>query len=62
MVYGMTETNLCPLRPEIWECSTHKGGAAALPHYGERRPFLSALHDGQYLAKKGMGYLNSVSV
>src|SRR5271163_933876 len=33
MVYCMTETNLCPSRPEIWECSTNKGSAAALPRY-----------------------------
>ena len=32
------------------------------PGHRERRPFLLALHDGQYLAKKGMEYLNSVSV
>jgi hypothetical protein len=29
----MTETNLWPPRPEIWECSTNKGSAAALPLY-----------------------------
>src|SRR5277367_1035154 len=33
MVYCMTETNLCPSRPEIWECSTNKGSATALPRY-----------------------------
>src|SRR5271156_597750 len=32
------------------------------PGHRERRPLLLALHDGQYLAKKGMEYLNSVSV
>jgi hypothetical protein len=31
MVYCMTETDLWPLGPEIWECSTNKGSAAALP-------------------------------
>jgi hypothetical protein len=31
MVYCMTETNLCPPGPEIWECSTNKGSATALP-------------------------------
>jgi hypothetical protein len=29
MVYCGTETSLCSPRPEIWECSTNKGGAAA---------------------------------
>jgi hypothetical protein len=33
MVYCMTETNPCPSGPEIWECSTNKGCAAALPLY-----------------------------
>jgi hypothetical protein len=33
MVYCMTETNLWPPRPEIWECSTSKGSAVALPLY-----------------------------
>ena len=28
MVYCMTETNIWPSRPEIWECSTVKGSAA----------------------------------
>jgi hypothetical protein len=31
MVYRMTETNLWPRGPEIWQCSTNKGSAAALP-------------------------------
>ena len=31
MVYCMIETNLCPLGPEMWECSTNKGTAAVLP-------------------------------
>jgi hypothetical protein len=29
----MTETNLWPPRPEIWECSTNKGSAAVLPRH-----------------------------
>jgi hypothetical protein len=31
MVYCMTETNLCPSRSEMWECSTNKGTAAVPP-------------------------------
>jgi hypothetical protein len=27
----MTETNLCPFRSEMWECSTNKGTAAVPP-------------------------------
>jgi hypothetical protein len=42
IVYCMTETNLCPPRPEIRECSTNKGSAAALPRYS--LPHGSALH------------------
>jgi hypothetical protein len=39
MVYCMTETNLWPPRPEIWECSTNKGSADALPlHISAGRP------------------------
>jgi hypothetical protein len=33
MVYCMIETNLCPPKPEIWECPTNKGSAAAPPRY-----------------------------
>src|SRR5271163_2949829 len=33
MVYCKTETNLCPPGPEMWECPTNKGSAAALPRY-----------------------------
>jgi hypothetical protein len=33
MVYCMTETNLWPPKPEMWECPGYKGSAAALPHY-----------------------------
>jgi uncharacterized membrane protein YidH (DUF202 family) len=34
MVYCMTETNLCPPRSEIWECSTtNKGSVGTLPRY-----------------------------
>jgi hypothetical protein len=29
----MTETNLWPPKPEIWECPGYKGSAAALPPY-----------------------------
>jgi hypothetical protein len=29
----MTETNLWPLKPEMWECPGYKGSAAALSHY-----------------------------
>jgi hypothetical protein len=30
MVYCMTETNLCPSRSEMWECSPNKRSAATL--------------------------------
>jgi len=30
MVYCMTETNICPPRSEISECSTHKGTVAVM--------------------------------
>jgi hypothetical protein len=33
MVYCKTETNLWPKGPEMWECPTNKGSAAALPRY-----------------------------
>jgi hypothetical protein len=33
MVYYMTETNLWPLKPEMWECFSYKGSVAALPRY-----------------------------
>jgi hypothetical protein len=29
----MTETNLWPPKPEIWECPNNKGSVTALPHY-----------------------------
>jgi hypothetical protein len=29
----MTETNLWPPKPEIWECPGYKGSVAALPPY-----------------------------
>jgi len=32
-LYCMAETNLCPLRPEIGECSTNEGTATVLPRY-----------------------------
>jgi hypothetical protein len=36
----MTETNRCPPRPEIWECSTNKGSATAPPHYSTEEHFV----------------------
>jgi hypothetical protein len=29
----MTETNLWPPKPEMWECPSNKRSAVTLPHY-----------------------------